>query len=346
MDVSLFDFILPEALIALRPVQPRDSAKLLHISPQGALMDYVARDLPGLLRAGDCLVFNNSKVLPVQLSAQRGAAQIGVTLIERQGHNRWWSYVKNARRIKLDDVVCFGDGVEAKAEAKDAEGRILWAFLMEDPIEAHLSRVGAMPLPPYIANRRAADSQDVQDYQTIYAAHDGSVAAPTAGLHFTPSLFEALDAADIAKAFVTLHVGPGTFLPMKVENTQQHIMHSEWAEMTAATAAQLNEVRRRGGRIIAVGTTALRVLESVAGDDGRFTGFAAPTNIFITPGYRFKAIDALMTNFHLPRSTLFMLVSALAGLSCMQAAYAHAIRTGYRFYSYGDTSLIWQAAPN
>jgi S-adenosylmethionine:tRNA ribosyltransferase-isomerase len=342
MDVSQFDFELPECHIALRPAVPREAAKLLHLQPDGTRQDFLVGDLPKLLRAGDCLVFNDSKVLPVQLAGRRGEARIGVTLVECVANNRWWAFVKNAKRIKMGDEVVFADGVSARAEERDADGRILWQFLLDVPIETLLDAIGAMPLPPYIASKRPADAQDVQDYQTIFARHDGSVAAPTAGLHITPSLLEQIEAAQISTAFVTLHVGPGTFLPVKVADTDNHIMHSEWAQMDEATADQLNAVRQRGGRIIAVGTTALRVLESVADDAGRFAAFSAPTRIFITPGYRFKAIDALMTNFHLPRSTLFMLVCALAGQVQMRAAYAHAIANGYRFYSYGDSSLLWR----
>jgi S-adenosylmethionine:tRNA ribosyltransferase-isomerase len=343
MDVSQFDFELPETSIALRPAVPRESAKLLLLHSDGRREDRHVGALPQLLRAGDCLVFNNSKVLPVQLHGQRGAARIGATLVERIAPNRWWAFVKNAKRIKLGDVVTFGDDVRARADDRDVDGRILWTFLLDTPLEAMLDRIGAMPLPPYIASKRAADAQDVQDYQTIFAVHDGSVAAPTAGLHITQPMLEALQAAHISTAFVTLHVGPGTFLPVKVDDTEDHVMHSEWAQLDAATAAQLNAVRAKGGRIIAVGTTALRVLESVADEAGHFAAFAAPTCIFITPGYRFKAIDGLMTNFHLPRSTLFMLVCALAGFERMHAAYAHAIAAGYRFYSYGDSNLLWRA---
>jgi S-adenosylmethionine:tRNA ribosyltransferase-isomerase len=287
-------------------------------------------------------VFNDSKVLPVQLAGQRGKARIGVTLVERAAHNRWWAFVKNAKRIKIGDEVVFASCVSARAEERDIDGRILWQFLLDVPIETLLDAIGAMPLPPYIASKRPADAQDVQDYQTIFARHDGSVAAPTAGLHITPSLLEQIKVAQISTAFVTLHVGPGTFLPVKVDDTDNHIMHSEWAQMDGATAAHLNGVRQQGGRIVAVGTTALRVLESVADDTEQFAAFSAPTRIFITPGYRFKAIDALMTNFHLPRSTLFMLVCALAGQAQMHAAYAHAIANNYRFYSYGDSSLLWR----
>jgi S-adenosylmethionine:tRNA ribosyltransferase-isomerase len=283
--------------------------------------------------------------LPVQLTGLRGDVRLGVTLVERVGDNRWWAFVKNAKRVRLGDIVSFGDGVQARAEARADDGRILWQFLLDAPIEAQLARIGAMPLPPYIASKRAADSRDVQDYQTIFASHDGSVAAPTAGLHFTEPLLEALAQAGINAAFVTLHVGPGTFLPVKVADTRDHVMHSEWAEMSAPTAAQLNDVRQRGGRIVAVGTTALRVLESVATADGHFAAYGAATSIFITPGYAFKVVDGLMTNFHLPRSTLFMLVCALAGQLRMRSAYAQAISSGYRFYSYGDSSLLWRADP-
>jgi S-adenosylmethionine:tRNA ribosyltransferase-isomerase len=342
MDVSQFDFELPESSIALRPAVPRDVARLLLLHSDGHREDRHVGDLPQLLRAGDCLVFNNSKVIPVQLAGQRGAAQIGATLVERIAPNRWWAFVKNAKRIKLGDVVTFAEDVQARADERDADGRILWTFLMDAPLETVLDRIGVMPLPPYIASKRAVDAQDVEDYQTIFAVLDGSVAAPTAGLHFTRSMLDRVQAAGIRVAFVTLHVGPGTFLPVKVADTDHHVMHSEWAQMDEVTAARLNDVRAHGGRIIAVGTTALRVLESVVDEAGRFVAFTAPTRIFITPGYRFQAIDGLMTNFHLPRSTLFMLVCALAGIERMHAAYAHAIASGYRFYSYGDSSLLWR----
>lgn len=343
MDVAQFDFELPDSHIALRPANPRESARLLLVESDGTLADLHVKDLPQLLRAGDCLVFNDSKVLPVQLTGQRGAARIGVTLVERVAQNRWWAFVKNAKRIKLGDIVRFAGQIDARAQEWDTDGRILWQFLLDTPLEALLDDIGAMPLPPYIASKRPADAQDVQDYQTIFARHDGSVAAPTAGLHITHGLLDDLKAADICTAFVTLHVGPGTFLPVKVDDTNDHIMHSEWAQMDEVTAQQLNQVRQQGGRIIAVGTTALRVLETVADECGRFAAFNAPTRIFITPGYRFKAIDGLMTNFHLPRSTLFMLVSALSGLTQMRVAYTHAIASGYRFYSYGDSSLLWRS---
>lgn len=343
MDISLFDFDLPEALIALRPMEPREAARLLHLPASGAIEDHRVGDLPQLLRAGDALVFNDSRVLPVQLSLRQGNATLGVTLVERAGDNLWWAYVRNARRVKLNAAIALADGIHALALDRDSEGRILWRFELDGPIEAQLGRIGAMPLPPYIASRRKPDAQDMQDYQTVYARHDGSVAAPTAGLHFTPALLERLDARGIHRAHVTLHVGPGTFLPVKVDDTSAHVMHSEWAQLDEATASRLNSIRANGGRIIAVGTTALRVLESAADDQGVLRPMAAPTSIFITPGYRFKCADGLMTNFHLPRSTLFMLVSALAGLDRMKAVYAHAIASGYRFYSYGDASLLWRA---
>jgi len=337
--VDDFDFELPPERIALRPAVPRDAARLLVVRPDG-LKDRIARDLPRLLRAGDVLVFNDTKVLPAQLFGHRGQARIGVTLHKREDAWRWWAFVRNAKRLKLGDCVDFGAGLAGVVEARGDGGSILWRFEAGVPLEQALAEAGTVPLPPYIAGKRAADEQDRRDYQTIYAEAPGSVAAPTAGLHFTPELFAALDAAGIGRETLTLHVGAGTFLPVKAEDTADHKMHAEWGAVDAATADRLNAVRRAGGRVIPVGTTSLRLLESAAGADGSVRPFAGDTSIFITPGYAFRAIDGLMTNFHLPRSTLFMLVSALMGLNTMRAAYAHAIDRGYRFYSYGDTSLL------
>lgn len=336
-----FDFHLPESAIALRPARPRDSARLLVVrGPDAPFEDRVVRDLPDLLRPGDVLVMNDTRVLPVQLFGTRGNARIGATLIERVDPHRWWAFVRNARRLGEGDRVAFGAGLEGVVEAKREDGALLWRFACDGPLEAALEAAGAMPLPPYIAARRPADAADASDYQTVYAAHKGSVAAPTAGLHFTPDLLARLDAAGVQRETVTLHVGPGTFLPVKADAVADHVMHAEWGEVRADVAKRLNAVRAGGGRVIAVGTTALRLLESAADEHGRLSAFASETAIFITPGYRFRAVDGLMTNFHLPRSTLFMLVSALMGVERMRAAYAHAVAEGYRFYSYGDASLL------
>jgi S-adenosylmethionine:tRNA ribosyltransferase-isomerase len=343
MRVDAFDFDLPEACIALRPAVPRDSARLLLVKPGQALADHRVTDLPGLLQAGDVLVFNDSRVIPAQLSGIKGLARIGVTLHLRVDERRWWAFVRNARKLKPGDSVDFGHGLAGAVEQKLDDGQVLFSFTFTEPtlldaLHAH----GVMPLPPYIAQRRPADAQDAVDYQTVYAREEGSVAAPTAGLHFTPALLGALDAGGIGREQVTLHVGAGTFLPVKVAQTDEHVMHAEWARLDAQAAARLNAAKARGGRIIAVGTTALRTLESAVDANGHLAAFEGETRIFITPGYDFRAVDGLMTNFHLPRSTLFMLVSALAGLETMRAAYGHAIASGYRFYSYGDSSLLWR----
>ena len=340
MRVDLFDFDLPPERIALRPARPRDAARLLVADGDHSLDDRVVRDLPMLLRAGDVLVFNDTRVISAQLEGRRGEARIGATLHKRIDLRRWQAFVRNAKRLRPGDVIDFPAGVQTLAEARGEDGSWTLAFLGEEPVEVLLERAGQMPLPPYIAGKRATDDQDRSDYQTMFAARDGAVAAPTAALHFTPELIAALDAAGVARETLTLHVGAGTFLPVKVEDTAEHRMHAEWGTIDAATADRLNAVRAAGGRVIAVGTTSLRLLESATGDDGMIRPFSGDTAIFITPGYRFKAIDGLMTNFHLPRSTLFMLVSALMGLERMQAVYAHAIANGYRFYSYGDSSLL------
>jgi S-adenosylmethionine:tRNA ribosyltransferase-isomerase len=340
MDVNLFDFELPPEGIALRPAEPRDAARLLVLEGDAGFRDAAVRDLPRLLRAGDCLVFNDTRVIPAQLEGTRGDARIGATLHKRLDLRRWQAFVRNAKRLRPGDRIDFGAGVFAIAEARDEEGGFSLAFEGEEPVEVLLERAGRMPLPPYIAGKRAADERDRADYQTMFAEKDGAVAAPTAALHFTPELVTALAETGIATERVTLHVGAGTFLPVKAENTVDHKMHAEWGSISEDVAARLNAVRARGGRVIAVGTTSLRVLESAADDEGRIHPWTGETRIFITPGYRFRAIDGLMTNFHLPRSTLFMLVSALMGLERMQAAYSHAIAHGYRFYSYGDASLL------
>jgi S-adenosylmethionine:tRNA ribosyltransferase-isomerase len=339
MRVDLFDFELPPDRIALRPVSPRDAARLLRVTP-GGFSDHIVRDLPSLLEPGDCLVFNDTRVIPAQLEGRRGEAKIGATLHKREGPRDWRAFVRNAKRLKDGDRIDFGAGVSAIAVERGADGSILMSFEGEEPLELLLERAGTMPLPPYIAGKRAVDARDRDDYQTMFAEKDGAVAAPTASLHFTPGLVAAIEARGVKRETLTLHVGAGTFLPVKVDETDDHVMHAEWGRIDPATAARLNAARSGGGRIIAVGTTSLRLLESAAGEDGAIRPFDGDTAIFITPGYRFKAIDGLMTNFHLPKSTLMMLVSALIGRERMMEAYAHAIAQGYRFYSYGDSSLL------
>ena len=339
MRVDLFDFDLPAELIALRPAKPRDSARLLLVDGQ-TISDKMILDLPKLLRPNDTLVFNDTRVIPAQLEGRRGEARIGATLHKREGPRDWWAFARNAKRLRIGDIVEFGGGVSASVAERDDDGAILLRFEGDEPVELLLERAGRMPLPPYIASRRPADRSDRDDYQTMFAREDGAVAAPTAALHFTPNLIEALEKRGIGRETLTLHVGAGTFLPVKAEDTSEHKMHSEWGRIDADTADRLNEVRASGGRLIAVGTTSLRLLESAAGDDGVIRPFEGDTAIFITPGYRFKAADGLITNFHLPRSTLFMLVSALMGLEAMKATYAHAVQEKYRFYSYGDASLL------
>ncbi|WP_375420997.1 tRNA preQ1(34) S-adenosylmethionine ribosyltransferase-isomerase QueA [uncultured Sphingomonas sp.] len=339
MKVDLFDFALPPDSIALRPAAPRDSARLLLLD--GATKsDRVVSDLPALLRAGDLLVFNDTRVIPAQLDGRIGKARIGATLHKREGPRRWRAFVRNARRVRDGDSIDFGEGVTAIAGDRGEDGSFALDFAGDEPVETLLERAGRMPLPPYIAARRPTDAHDADDYQTMFAAEPGAVAAPTAALHFTPALIKALGVAGIEHATLTLHVGAGTFLPVKADDTDAHRMHAEWGRIDAATADRLNAVRARGNRVIAVGTTSLRLIESAAGDDGVVRAFEGDTAIFITPGYRFRGVDGLMTNFHLPRSTLFMLVSAMMGRERMQDAYRHAIESGYRFYSYGDASLL------
>ena len=339
MRLADFDFDLPAERIALRPARPRDSARLLLV--QGSdIADHAVLDLPDLLRPGDVLVFNDTKVIPAQLEGRRGEASVGATLHKREGPREWQAFLRNAKRVRAGDTIDFGNGVAASAVEKGDDGCALLHFHGDEPVELLLERAGRMPLPPYIASRREVDEADREDYQTMFAREEGAVAAPTAALHFTPKLLDALDARGIKRETLTLHVGAGTFLPVKSERIDEHKMHAEWGRIEAATAERLNAVRASGGRIISVGTTSLRLLESATGDDGIIQPFEGDTAIFITPGYRFKAIDGLITNFHLPRSTLFMLVSALMGLDVMKAAYAHAIEAGYRFYSYGDASLL------
>ncbi len=343
MDVSAFDFELPRALIAERPQTPREAAKLLHVGP-AALDDAHVGDLPTLLRPGDLLVLNDTKVIPARLRGRRGTAGIEVTLHERLGLSLWKAFARPAKKLAAGDVVRFAEGFSAAVAEKGEAGEVTLAFdCGGDALMAALEAHGELPLPPYIKREHGADEQDRRDYQTIYARDPGAVAAPTAGLHFTPALLQALERRGIGRETLTLHVGAGTFLPVKVEDTRDHKMHAERGVITAAAAARINAARAAGGRIVAVGTTALRLLESAADDSGQLHPFDGATEIFITPGYRFRMVDVLMTTFHLPRSTLFMLVSAFAGLERMRSAYAHAMTHGYRFYSYGDASLLERA---
>jgi S-adenosylmethionine:tRNA ribosyltransferase-isomerase len=339
MRLSDFDFELPADRIALRPARPRDSARMLVVEGR-ALSDRHVLDLPALLEPGDVLVFNDTKVIPAQLEGRRGDARVGATLHKREGPREWRAFLRNAKRVRNGDAIDFGEGASASVAERRDDGSALLHFHGDEPVELLLERAGRMPLPPYIASKRAVDELDRDDYQTMFAKEEGAVAAPTASLHFTPSLLDALKARGVRRETLTLHVGAGTFLPVKSERVQDHEMHAEWGRIDAATAARLNEARRSGGRLIAAGTTSLRLLESAATDDGEIHAFEGDTAIFITPGYRFKAVDGLVTNFHLPKSTLFMLVSALMGLDVMKAAYEHAIGNGYRFYSYGDSSLL------
>ena len=370
MRTDLFDFELPEDRIALRPIAPRDAARMLVVRPAAdpaeppGLEDLIVRDLPSLLRPGDALVLNDTRVIPAALEGRRtrgdATAHVAFNLIRRVDESRWRAFARPAKRLQVGDLVRFGDhsdsgnggrvclmGVlDATVTEKGEAGEVELSFSLQGAyLDQAIADLGDMPLPPYIALKRAPDDADRETYQTTFAAKDGAVAAPTAGLHLTPELLAALEAGGITRQTVTLHVGAGTFLPVKADDTASHRMHAEWGEVTAETAAALNAVRARGGRIVAVGTTSLRLLESAARGDGTIAPFSGETAIFITPGYRFKAVDVLMTNFHLPRSTLFMLVSAFSGLDAMKAAYAHAIRTGYRFYSYGDASLLLRAEP-
>jgi S-adenosylmethionine:tRNA ribosyltransferase-isomerase len=356
MRVDLFDFDLPEERIALRPAEPRDSARLLVVTPGEALQDRIVSDLPSLLREGDVLVFNDTKVIPAQLKGMRkrgeAVAQVEATLHMRVAPDRWQAFMRPGKRIAAGDRIhfghdqnsCFLGQLDATVLEKGEAGEALLGFDLSGPfLDEALHAVGHIPLPPYIASKRDDDERDRADYQTIYAREEGAVAAPTAGLHFTPELFAALGARGIERRFVTLHVGAGTFLPVKADDTADHKMHAETGSVSPETAAALNAAKARGGRIICVGTTSLRLLESAARADGRIEPWSGPTDIFITPGYRFRTADMLMTNFHLPRSTLFMLVSAFSGLETMRSAYAHAVENRYRFYSYGDASLLYRA---
>ena len=339
MRIDAFDFVLPPERIAQRPVSPRDAARLLRIRSNG-LEDRGVRDLPDLLSPGDLLVFNDTKVLPARLVGSRGAARVSITLHLRIDQSSWWVFAKPGKRLRVGDVVSFGPDFAATVVEKRPEGDIALRFSVAGAalFEA-LQRYGTMPLPPYIRGG-IADETDLKDYQTVFARSEGAVAAPTAALHFTPDLLAALNQRGIKTTTVTLHVGAGTFLPVKVDDTDDHIMHAEYGILSADTADAINATWRAGGRIVAVGTTSLRLIESAGKSDGTVHPFDGTTALFITPGYRFKTVDMLLSNFHLPRSTLFMLVSAFAGLDRMQAAYRHAINADYRFYSYGDCCLI------
>ena len=362
MKTSDFDFDLPEDRIALRPVSPRDSARFL-IVKDGTLQDRIVHELPDFLQAGDALVFNDTRVIPARMSGIRErigpegetlTVEVEATLHHRDAPDVWSAFMKPGKRLKVGDRVRFGTdtdracemgALDAVIEAKGDDGLVTLKFDLAGPVlDDAIRNVGVMPLPPYIAAKRPEDDQDQKDYQTVFAEHDGSVAAPTAGLHFTPELLEALKARGVSTHAVTLHVGAGTFLPVKADDTKDHKMHSEWGTVSQETADALNAVHAKGGRIVCVGTTSLRLLESATGEDGVIRPFHDDTAIFITPGYRFKAVDILMTNFHLPKSTLFMLVSAFTGYDTMQAAYKHAVDNKYRFYSYGDGSLLFRQA--
>lgn len=350
MNVADFNFTLPEDLIALRPARPRDSARLLHVAPDAPVEDRTVRDLPSLLRPGDVLVFNDTRVIHAALAGVRPArgddgldVSVQVNLHKRVDARSWRAFARPGKRLRPGDRIAFDAGLDAELAEKGEGGDLLLRFNASGPdLDAAIARAGRAPLPPYIADRRAPDSDDDADYQTIFAARDGSVAAPTAGLHFTPTLLQRLDDLGIERHFVTLHVGAGTFLPVKTDNPNDHVMHAEWREVPGAVADAVNAARSSGRRIVAIGTTALRTLESAVDAAGALRAVAGETDIFIRPGFAFRICDGLWTNFHLPRSTLFMLVCAFAGTARMQAAYAHAIAQRYRFYSYGDASLLWR----
>ena len=357
MRTDLFDFELPPDRIALRPASPRDTARMLVVQPGGDLRDQLVSNLPDWLRSGDQLVVNDTRVIAAQLSGRRiGRAtepKIEATLIKRLDGSRWQALVRPAKKLDVGDAIRFGNEgrvcllghLDAAVEAKGADGEVTLSFSFHGPtLDQAIADLGNPPLPPYIASRRDVDERDAQDYQTMFAANDGAVAAPTAGLHFTPVLEAALGARGVGIQRLTLHVGAGTFLPVKADDTASHRMHAEWGSISSATAEALDRARRNGGRIVAVGTTSLRLLESAAKEDGTIAPFEGETAIFITPGYRFRAVDVLLTNFHLPRSTLFMLVAAFSGLDTMKRAYAYAISAGYRFYSYGDACLLFRDA--
>ena len=352
MRVDLFDFDLPPERIALRPIAPRDAARLLVVDPHATrqLEDRMIRDLPEILRRGDLLIVNDTKVIPARLEGLRrrgqAEAKIEILLHRRESEERWRAFARPAKKLKTGDVVAFGETGETPLEAEvlgePSEGEILLAFSLSGAaLDQAIERLGQMPLPPYIVGKRPADDSDRRDYQTLFARARGAIAAPTASLHFTPALVAAIRARGVEMASVTLHVGAGTFLPVKAENTDAHHMHAEWGHVSREAADAINTARARGGRVIAVGTTTLRLVEAAARPDGTLMAFAGETDIFITPGYRFRAVDLLLTNFHLPKSTLFMLVSAFSGLDMMKKAYRHAIAEKYRFYSYGDACLLF-----
>ena len=345
MKTALFDFALPERLIALRPASPRDAARMMVVHPGGRLEHRQVRDLPDYLSMGDAMVINDTRVIPARLHGRRlrdgGDAKIELLLHRRLAPDRYTALARPAKKLAIGDRLILGGDLAATVTGRGEAGEVEIAFALSDAaLDAAIASAGEMPLPPYIAGRRKPDARDSDDYQTVYARESGSAAAPTAGLHFTPGLLEVLAQKGVRREAVTLHVGLGTFLPVATEDTAQHRMHAERAVLTPDTAGRLNNVHAGGGRILAVGTTSLRTLESATGADGHISSHDGDTDIFITPGYRFRAADLLMTNFHLPRSTLFMLVSAFMGLEVMQAAYAAAVREEYRFYSYGDACLL------
>ncbi|KZC99300.1 MULTISPECIES: tRNA preQ1(34) S-adenosylmethionine ribosyltransferase-isomerase QueA [unclassified Thalassospira] len=340
MKVDLFDFELPRERIAEHPANPRDAARMLDLSGEG-MQDRIVRELPDILRPGDLLISNDTRVIPARLFGKRGDAKVEVTLHKQEGLGTWVAFAKPAKKLRIGEIFKVNDEFEAEVLAKKDGGEVTLRFNKSGAdLIAALEKYGVMPLPPYIRREAGGDDQDKSDYQTIFAQKDGAVAAPTAGLHFTPELLANLDARGINRRTITLHVGAGTFLPVKVDDTDDHKMHAEWGSISKEIADLINETRANGGRVVAVGTTSLRLLESAAREDGVVEPFEAETDIFITPGYKFRAVDMLLTNFHLPRSTLFMLVSAFAGFERMKAAYNHAIENEYRFYSYGDCSLL------
>jgi len=350
MRVDLFDYTLPEERIARFPARPRESARLLDLTGGGPgehrWADRVVRDLPDVLRPGDLLLSNDTRVIPARLRGRRGEAGVEVTLHKREGESIWRAFARPAKKLRPGDRIVFADDLAADVTAKGEAGEVTLRFSQAGPaLMAALEAHGTMPLPPYIKRGAGESESDAEDYQTVFAARDGAVAAPTAGLHFTPALLDAVEARGVRRALVTLHVGAGTFLPVKAEDTDDHVMHSEWGEISPETARAIAETRAAGGRIVATGTTTMRVLEAAARNDGTVPAWSGDTDLFITPGYRFKAVDLLLTNFHLPKSTLLMLVSAFAGRERILAAYAHAIAQGYRFFSYGDACLLERTDP-
>lgn len=341
MQVDIFDFVLDKSLIANQPANPRDTSKLLDMSNVPEIKDRRFYDLPDLLEEGDVLVFNDTKVIPAKLVAYRGNAKVEITLYRPVNALQWWAFIKNSKRLKPDDIIIVENSdFKAKIlEKKEDDGVLLEFLCAPEDVQINLSKYGFMPLPPYI-KREEKNDNDFKNYQTIYAKHEGAVAAPTAGLHFTDRVFEALEKKGVKKVFLTLHVGAGTFLPVKVEDTKNHKMHSEYGIISQESCDIINQAKKNGKKIVAVGTTSLRVLETAANPDGTINPWCGDTNIFITPGYKFKIIDYIITNFHLPKSTLFMLICAIGGIDFMKQAYQHAMTNQYRFYSYGDSSII------